>query len=69
MEIGPETLRNGRSWFWVKEAADYISVHPLTLIRYTKLRKGKPPFFRLAKDRRYRFPKKEFVEWAAGSNK
>ena len=58
-----------RSWFWAKEAAAYIGVHLDTLYIYTRLRKRRPPFNRLATDRRYRFPKKEFIEWAEGKGK
>ena len=68
MGTGPE-IEQGRSWFWAKEAAAYIGVHHFTLLAYTKLRKGRPPFKRLARDRRYRFPKKEFIEWADSPNK
>lgn len=67
METGREMP--GRTWFWAKEAAAYIGVHPYTLLLYTKLRKGRPPFKRLGRDRRYRFPKNEFIEWANGLNK
>jgi excisionase family DNA binding protein len=64
MELANESRR---SWFWTKEAAAYIGVHYETLYEYMRLRKGRPPFYRLGKDRRARFPKKEFIEWAEGS--
>lgn len=59
--------RNTRAWFTAKEAANYIGVHLETLYKYTRLRKGAPPFVRLGNDRRYRFPKDKFTAWANGS--
>lgn len=69
MEIGSSSPRSERRWFTAKEAADYIGVHIDTLYSYTKLRKNKPPCLRLGNDRRYRFPKEKFIEWANGSVK
>ena len=66
MEKGPQ---NGRSWFTAKEAAGFIGVHLETMYSYTKLRKNKPPYIRLGNDRRYRFPKDKFIEWANGAQK
>ena len=68
-ETGPVSPRNGRAWFTAKEAADYIGVHVETLYIYTRLRKNKPPYFKLAHDRRFRFPKEQFIQWANGSPK
>lgn len=62
----PATVRNSRHWFTAKEAADYIGVHITTLYSYTRLRKNKPPYVKLGNDRRYRFPKDQFLEWARG---
>lgn len=69
METGPASPRTSRPWFTAKEAADYIGVHIITLYSYTKLRKNRPPFHRLGNDRRYRFPKDQFIAWATGSSK
>jgi excisionase family DNA binding protein len=63
-----ETTSTNRGWFTAKEAAQFIGVHIDTLYAYTKLRKKKPPFFKLSRDRRYRFPKEQFIKWASGSN-
>jgi hypothetical protein len=57
-----------RPWLTAKEAADYIGVTPVTLYSYVKLRKNKPPCFRLAGKTKgvLRFPKEEFIVWANG---
>jgi excisionase family DNA binding protein len=57
------------NWFTTKEAANYIGVTPTTLYTYLKMRKGRPPFFRLAgrSTGRLRFPKQAFIQWANGS--
>jgi hypothetical protein len=57
-----------RAWFTAKEAAGYIGVTPQTLRSYLKLRKGRPPFFRLAGKTQgaLRFPREEFIQWANG---
>ena len=57
-----------RPWLTAKEAADYIGVTPVTLYSYVKLRKNKPPCFRLAGKTKgvLRFPKEEFIQWANG---
>lgn len=55
------------AWFTAKEAADYIGVTVNTLRRYTKLRKNRPPLYRLMKGGRLRFPREEFIQWANGS--
>jgi hypothetical protein len=59
-----------RPWFTAKEAAGYIGVTPETLRGYIKLRKGRPPFFRLAgkPTGALRFPKEEFITWANGGS-
>jgi hypothetical protein len=59
-----------RPWFTAKEAAGYIGVTPGTLRSYLKMRKGKPPFFRLAGKATgaLRFPKEEFIIWANGGS-
>ena len=57
-----------RPWFTAKEAAGYIGVSAQTLRSYCRLRKGKPPFFRLAgkPSGALRFPREEFIQWANG---
>lgn len=61
---------NPRHWFTAKEAADYVGVHLDTLYRYTRRRKNRPPFYRLAGDGGpFRFPKDKFIPWADGSLK
>ena len=57
-----------RPWLTTKEAANYIGVTPGTLYSYLKMRKGRPPFFRLAGKGKggLRFPKNEFITWANG---
>jgi excisionase family DNA binding protein len=67
METDPTSIHGNRRWFTAKEAADYIGVHIDTLYGYTKLRKNKPPCLKLGNDRRYRFPKDQFIQWANGS--
>jgi hypothetical protein len=59
-----------RAWFTAKQAADYIGVTPQTLRSYLKLRKGRPPFFRLANKPQgpLRFPRDEFITWANGGS-
>jgi excisionase family DNA binding protein len=69
METGTTSPRNGRQWFTAKEAADFIGVHIDTLYSYTRLRKNRPPHIKLGNDRRYRFPKEQFIQWANGSPK
>lgn len=69
METGQPSVRSERRWFTTKEAADYIGVHLETMYKYTRLRKNKPPCLRLGNDRRYRFPKEQFIQWANGSQK
>ena len=58
-----------RPWLTAKEAASYIGVTPSTLRSYIKLRKNRPPYFRLAGKMRgaLRFPREEFIQWAMGS--
>jgi excisionase family DNA binding protein len=68
MEPAQTSPRNGRRWFTAKEAAEHIGVHLDTLYSYTRLRKNKPPFIKLGNDRRYRFPKEEFIIWANGGS-
>ncbi len=69
MEIGNSSL--SRTWLTAKEAANYAGVTPQTLYSYLKLRKGRPPFFRLAgkTQGKLRFPREEFIQWANGSAK
>jgi excisionase family DNA binding protein len=69
MEMMSVPPRNSRSWLTAKEAADYIGVHIETLYSYTRLRKNKPPFVKLGNDRRFRFPKDQFIQWANGATK
>jgi hypothetical protein len=68
-------MENGQSipqrpWLTAKEAADYMSVNVYTLYSYTKLRKNRPPMFRLGGKTkgRLRFPRIEFIEWANGNS-
>lgn len=58
-----------RSWWTAKEAASYIGVTPGTLYGYLKMRKNRPPVFRLAGKAKgtLRFPREEFIQWANGS--
>lgn len=60
-----------RPWWTAKQAADYIGVSPGTLRGYLKLRKNRPPVFRLAGKPKgaLRFPREEFIKWANGSSK
>ncbi len=69
METGQSSSRDERRWFTATEAAHYIGVHIDTLYSYTRLRKNKPPYVKLGNDRRYRFPKDRFIEWANGAQK
>ena len=59
-----------RSWLTAKEAADYIGVTTVTLYSYCKLRKNRPPVFRLAGKTKgvLRFPREEFIVWANGGS-
>lgn len=68
MEISRTTPR---PWFTAKEAAEFIGVTPVTLYSYVKMRKNKPPCFRLAGKTKgiLRFPREEFIQWANGSAK
>jgi hypothetical protein len=58
-----------RSWLTAKEAANYIGVTPGSLYSYLKMRKNRPPAFRLAGKAKgaWRFPREEFIQWANGS--
>ena len=69
MEI--EQNLTSRPWLTAKEAAGYIGVSAQTLRSYIKLRKNRPPFFRLAgkPTGALRFPRQEFIQWANGSAK
>lgn len=68
MEIS-QALPN-RPWLTAKEAASYIGVTPVTLYSYVKMRKNRPPCFRLAGKSKgvLRFPREEFIQWAAGGS-
>lgn len=55
-----------RSWFWAKEAAEVLGVSVNTLMKYTKLRKNKPPLYRIIPKGRVRFPRDEFIKWSQG---
>ncbi len=68
MENGQVSVRESRPWFTAKEAAEHIGVHLDTLYSYTRLRKNRPPFIKLGNDRRYRFPKDQFIQWANGGS-
>lgn len=59
-----------RDWFTAKEAANCAGVTPTTLYDYMKLRKNKPPGYRLAGKAKgqWRFPKEKFIQWANGSS-
>jgi len=67
METSPSAP--SKMWLTAKEAAGYIGVTPETLRGYTKMRKNRPPFFRLAGKPQgaLRFPRAEFIQWANGS--
>jgi excisionase family DNA binding protein len=58
-----------KPWFTAKEAANYVGVTTGTLYSYLKMRKNKPPAFRLAGKTKggWRFPREEFIQWANGS--
>jgi hypothetical protein len=60
---------SSKMWLTAKEAAGYIGVTPGTLRSYIKMRKNRPPFFRLAgkPTGALRFPREEFIQWANGS--
>ncbi len=55
-----------RNWLYIKEAAAVAGVSRKTLTQYMKLRKGKPPSYRLVPGGRWRFPLDEFTAWAHG---
>jgi excisionase family DNA binding protein len=57
-----------KPWLTAKEAANYLGVTTTTLYSYVKLRKNRPPAFRLAGKPKgvWRFPKEEFIQWASG---
>ena len=57
-----------KPWWTAKEAAGYIGVTPSTLYSYLKMRKNRPPAFRLAGKPKgsLRFPREEFIQWANG---
>jgi hypothetical protein len=61
-------IEQPRMWFTAKEAAAIAGITPGTLRGYLKLRKNRPPFFRLAGKPQgaLRFPKNEFIMWANG---
>ena len=60
-----------KPWLTAKEAANYLGVTTTTLYSYVKLRKNRPPAFRLAGKPKgiWRFPREEFIQWANGSSK
>lgn len=60
-----------KPWLTAKDAAAYIGVTPTTLYSYLKMRKNRPPAFRLAGKPKgvWRFPREEFIQWANGSPK
>ena len=66
--MGISPAPSQRPWFTAKEAADYIGVTPTTLYSYIKMRKNRPPVFRLAGKPKgvWRFPRAEFIAWANG---
>jgi excisionase family DNA binding protein len=55
-----------RDWLTIKEAAAVANLSRKTLVQYMKLRKGKPPAYRLVPNGRWRFPTNEFVAWTKG---
>jgi len=69
--MGISPTPSQRPWFTAKEAADYIGVTPTTLYSYIKMRKNRPPVFRLAGKPKgvWRFPREEFIQWANGATK
>jgi len=69
MEIGQTPPK--RPWFTAKEAAGYLGVSTTSLYSYIKLRKNRPPFFRLAGKPQgiLRFPREDFIRWANGVEK
>ena len=66
MDIG-QTLPP-RAYWTAKEAASYLGVSLGTLYGYLKMRKNRPPCFRLAGKQQgaWRFPREEFIRWANG---
>lgn len=57
-----------RDWFTLKEAAGVVGVSKDTLRRYLRMRKNKPPSYRLFPSGRLRFPKKELIAYANGQS-
>jgi excisionase family DNA binding protein len=55
-----------RDWFTIKEAATVVGVSKDTLRRYLKMRKNKPPSYRLFPKGRLRFPKEALIRYANG---
>lgn len=55
-----------RDWLTFKEAANEACVSIYSLRRYLKLRKNKPPFYKLVPNGRLRFPRDEFMQWVGG---
>ena len=55
-----------RDWLTIKEAAAVANVSRKTLTQYMRLRKGKPPAYKLVPNGRWRFPLNEFMAWAKG---
>jgi excisionase family DNA binding protein len=55
-----------RDWLTIKEAAAVANVSRETLLRYMKLRRGKPPSYKLVPNGRWRFPIREFSAWVRG---
>ncbi len=66
--MGMERSTSQRPWLTAKEAADYIGVTTTTLYLYVKMRKNRPPSYRLAGKPKgiWRFPRDEFIQWANG---
>ena len=60
---------HSRHWFTAKEAADYLGVNLMTLYRYVRRKRNRPPFHRITDGSPYRFPKDKFIEWADGPTK
>ena len=59
---------NGQ-WFTAKEAAAYLGVHIETLYHYVRRKRNRPPVRRFSERGPYRFPREDFIRWAAGHNK
>jgi excisionase family DNA binding protein len=55
-----------RNWLTIKEAASLVGLSAVTMRNYLRLRKGRPPFYRLVPKGNIRFPKEEFIKWATG---